>query len=165
MTIELVEGYRPGAIGAVTALHGRYYAESWKFGLFFEAKVATELSAFLSRYDPETDRLWLATRGSDIVGSLVIDGADPASPEPGAHLRWFILDASCRGHGLGQQLMRRATGFCDARGVARTYLTTFAGLDAARKLYETHGFRLVSEGRDETWGVPVTEQLFERVPG
>ena len=52
--------------------------------------------------------------------------------------------------------------FCDAQGHHRVYLTTFAGLDAARALYERHGFRLVEEGEDTTWGVKVTEQLFER---
>jgi len=162
MAIELTEGYRPGAIGAITALHGQYYSEHWNFDLFFEAKVAKELSQFLERYDPETDRLWLAVSDDRIVGSLVIDGGEPNASVHGAHLRWFILHPVCHGKRLGKDLMQRATDFCDRRGDKRIYLTTFAGLDAARNLYESAGFNLVSEKMSETWGVPVTEQLFER---
>jgi RimJ/RimL family protein N-acetyltransferase len=43
-------------------------------------------------------------------------------------------------------------------------LTTFAGLDAARALYERLGFRLVAEADGETWGTKVREQRFEWAP-
>ena len=42
------------------------------------------------------------------------------------------------------------------------WLTTFAGLDAARALYERHGFRLVSESDIDQWSGGVREQRFER---
>ena len=45
-----------------------------------------------------------------------------------------------------------------ARGL---YLWTFAGLEAARRVYEGVGFRLVREAPDETWGRTVTEQRWE----
>jgi hypothetical protein len=47
--VEIVRGYVPGSIGRVAELHGTYYHDHWGFGLFFEAKVASELSAFLGR--------------------------------------------------------------------------------------------------------------------
>ncbi len=72
-----------------------------------------------------------------------------------------MLDDGLRGQGVGADLMARAVGFCDARGV-RCYLTTFAGLEAARALYERHGFKLTDEKAAETWGKRVREQLFER---
>jgi hypothetical protein len=50
MQIEIGE-YRPGAIGRVTEMHAAYYHRTWGFGLFFEAKVATELAEFLGRFD------------------------------------------------------------------------------------------------------------------
>ena len=46
--VEIAAGYTPGAIGRVAEMHGTYYHREWGFGLYFEAKVATELSAFLS---------------------------------------------------------------------------------------------------------------------
>ncbi len=46
------------------------------------------------------------------------------------------------------------------RAYSRVVLRTFAGLDAARHLYEAAGFTLVEEGEDATWEVPVLEQIF-----
>jgi hypothetical protein len=34
-------------------------------------------------------------------------------------------------------------------------------LDAARALYERHGFELTEERPDRTWGVEMTEQRFD----
>ncbi len=45
-------------------------------------------------------------------------------------------------------------------GFDRAFLTTFAGLNAARSLYEARGFRLVQEEIDTSWGSPLTEQRF-----
>jgi hypothetical protein len=43
------------------------------------------------------------------------------------------------------------------------YLTTFAGLDPARHLYEKWGFNLIEEEENNSWGVSMKEQMFERV--
>lgn len=163
MSVEIIDSYRPGTIGAITALHARYYSEHWGFGLYFEATVASEVAAFMMRFNPETDGLWLAHLDDEIVGSIVVDGGEPDAAKLGAHIRVFILDDRFRGQGIGKTLMRRAVEFCDARAYARSYLTTFEGLDDARRLYEAFGYRLVEEGSDRTWGVEVNEQLFERL--
>lgn len=155
--LEIVEGYRPGAIGRIAEMHSRYYAREWGFGVYFEAKVARECAEFFERAAYATDRAWLVLDGERVVGSLIVDGAEGAD----AHLRWFVLDDGLRGQGVGADLMARAVGFCDARGVG-CYLTTFAGLEAARALYERHGFKLTDEKAAETWGKRVREQLFER---
>lgn len=163
MPIEITDIYRPGAIGAITEMHARYYNKHWGFGLFFEAMVASELAAFMARFDTETDGRWFAISGEEIVGALFVDGGEPEAPDLGAHLRMFILDDRFQGKGIGRDLMRRAIDFCDAHDYARSYLTTFEGLDGARRLYEAFGYRLVHEKRDRTWGVEVNEQLFERM--
>jgi len=160
--LEIVEGYRPGAIGRIAEMHGKYYAREWDFGVFFEAKVARECAEFFERMDSAFDRAWLVLAGTRIMGSLIVDGSD--RPGGDAHLRWFVLDDGLRGLGVGAELMRRAAEFCDARGVG-CYLTTFAGLDAARALYERFGFDLAEESAAETWGRTVSEQLFTRPAG
>lgn len=160
--LEIVEGYRPGAIGRIAEMHSRYYAREWGFGVYFEAKVARECAEFFERADDATDRAWLVLDGERVVGSLIVDGAeDHAGGNMDAHLRWFVLDDGLRGQGVGGDLMARAVGFCDARGIG-CFLTTFAGLEAARALYERHGFKLTDEKAAETWGKQVREQLFER---
>ncbi len=166
-----IGGYEPGALGRVVELHGLYYAAHWGFGPYFECKVAAGVAEFLGRFDPARDGFWLARREGRIVGSITIDGAPPAAdagqddPAPGtARLRWFIVEPGLQGQGAGGVLMTEAMDFCRRAGFRRVYLTTFAGLDAARRLYERHGFVLTHEAEDTTWGTPVLEQCFEWTP-
>lgn len=157
--IEVREGYLPGAIGRVVQLHGAYYHRHWKFGLYFEAKVATELSEFLGRYEPTRDGFWVARSGESIEGSIAIDGLN--ADERGAHLRWFIVSDALRGKGIGRRLIDGAVDFCRGRGYPGIYLWTFRGLDAARRLYEKAGFTLSEEHAGSRWGSEVVEQRFD----
>jgi ribosomal protein S18 acetylase RimI-like enzyme len=153
-----IAGYVPGAIGRVAELHAIYYSKAWNFGLYFEAKVAAELSAFLQRFDAGRDGFWTANRSGRVAGSIAIDGSRAGTE--GAHLRWFILADALRGLGAGNRLMQEAVVFCRQHGYPCVYLWTFAGLDAARHLYEKFGFRLAEELEGEQWGKRVLEQRF-----
>lgn len=157
--IKIAKGYVPGAIGRVAELHGIYYHDHWKFGLFFEAKIAVELSEFLKRYDESRDGFWTVLEDGRLEGSITIDGIHAESE--GAHLRWFIMSDALRGKGVGNQLINRAIGFCRNKNYNKIYLWTFKGLSAARHLYENGGFRLVEEQKGIMWGTEVNEQRFE----
>jgi len=156
---DVTTGYVPGSIGRVAELHARYYAEHWDFGPFFEAKVATELAAFIGNYHEAKDRIWLLSVDGTIEGSIAIDGS--SQDVHIAHLRWFIVSDPFRGQGAGNYLMRQALTFCEEKGYDAVYLWTFEGLDPARHLYEKYGFRLVEERSGTQWGTPVMEQRFE----
>lgn len=157
--IFIKAGYIPGSIGRISELHGTYYHRDWGFGLYFEAKVASELTAFLQRFDEKRDGIWLAEKKGRIEGAIVIDGID--AENEGAHLRWFIVSDALRGKGVGRKLMDKAMAFCRGRGYKKIFLWTFEGLDAARHLYEAAGFRLTRQQRGEQWGTLVNEQCFE----
>lgn len=161
--IEIVKGYIPGAIGRVAELHGLYYAEHWAFGSYFEGKVATAMAEFFGRYDEERDGYWTVSVGGRVEGSIAIDGIH--AENEGAHLRWFIMSDVLRGQGVGNRLMDMAIEFCRARNYRKVYLWTFAGLDAARHLYEKAGFELVEQFTGTQWGTAVEEQRFELVLG
>lgn len=182
MPISIHQGYLPGAIGRIAALHAHFYHRHAGFGVAFEAKVARELAGFCERYDSARDGLWLALRdapgddaGADarasagpsrIEGGIVIDGPrtgpDCDDHEPGsAHLRWFITSDQTRGSGAGTALLNAALTFCRVQSYARVYLWTFVGLHAARHLYEKAGFRLTRQQRGTQWGTEVNEQRFE----
>lgn len=156
-----IAGYRPGALAAIVGLHAGYYARHWNFGLPFETKVGAELAEFLARHDAERDLFLVAYLDGDVVASVIIDQSG-GGPQ-GAHLRWFIVSEQMQGKGLGAELLSRAVGFCDERGYQRVWLTTFAGLDAARSLYERFGFVQAGEADSDQWSGSVTEQIFERV--
>lgn len=163
MNETILSGYVAGALGRIVELHGTYYAQYWDLGLYFEAKVATELAAFLSRFDASHDGAWFAQVDDKIVGGIFIDGS--RSENEGARLRWFIIDPDYHGQGLGKRLMDRAMEFCHSQGFKRVYLTTFAGLNTARHLYEKHGFQLCGEedGSHLTGNAALIEQVFERL--
>ena len=157
--IEIARGYIPGSIGRVAELHGIYYHKHWGFGLFFEAKVATDHAEFLGRYGEKRDGFWVASLEDRIQGSIAIDGIKAESE--GAHLRWFIMSDLLRGKGIGNRLIETAIDFCRGRRYKRVYLWTFEGLDAAKHLYEKTGFKLIEQHRGTQWGKEVKEQKFE----
>ncbi|WP_061537106.1 bifunctional helix-turn-helix transcriptional regulator/GNAT family N-acetyltransferase [Collimonas arenae] len=154
----IMEGYQSGCIGDVASLHARFYSEHWGFDAFFEKKVATELAEFASALPADGKALWLYAENGRSLASLAIDGNDETGT---AHLRWFIVDDTLRGSGVGRQLMSHAMDFVDRR-FRETYLWTFKGLDAARNLYEKFGFQLTDESEGAQWGTRVIEQRFSR---
>lgn len=151
-----IEGYLPGLIGDIAALHGRLYSESHEFGAFFEARVARELAAFIDRYDPAQDYLRAVVREQRVRGSIVIDGSGISKGL--AHLRWFILDPELRGIGFGQNLFDCALGFVRRVGYRQVVLWTLADLSTATHLYEKAGFQVVEELRGTQWGQEVGER-------
>jgi len=156
---RLAEGWVPGAIGTIAALHARHYAASHGFGLVFEAKVARELAEFLGRLDAKRDflRLVVGPAGA-VLGSIALDAGEPGLPTGTAHLRWFILDTALRGSGLGRRLLADALRHARDVGCAQVFLWTLSGLPAAERLYAEAGFCLAEEITGDQWGRPVTER-------
>jgi len=157
-TNTIINGYIPGAIGRIAEMHARYYSEHWGFGKFFEAKVASELSEFVSRLDDQRDGLWTVCSDKRVLGSIVIDGIKADSE--GAHLRWYIVSDDLHGQSMGGQLIEEAMQFCRSKHYKSVYLWTFKGLDAARHLYEKNGFKLSHEQTGDQWGTTVIEQKY-----
>lgn len=160
--VAIVAGYRPGLIARITEMHARYYSREHGLGRRFECLVAGGLADFCGRLDSPCNAVWSAQVADVIVGSLAIDGED-MGPDI-AHLRWFIVDDDARGSGAGKKLLDTALAFADAHGFHETHLSTFAGLDAARHLYESRGFVLVEEHVGRHWGRELKEQSFVRRP-
>ncbi len=144
-----------GALGAVVCLHADYYARHWGLGSPFEAKVAQGLGDLVLSLPHPDCGWWVALDGAAVVGAIAVDGR----AGPGARLRWFIVAEAARG-GLGRRLLGTALAFCGRRGFPEVWLTSFAGLDAARRLYESHGFVLEHQAPAGTWGVELREQRF-----
>ena len=149
----------PGAMAASAALQTQYYAREHNFGVFFETGRMADIAQFLARYDAERDGVWVAVDGGEVLGTIVIDGGANDDPTC-AQLRWFIMADALRGRSFGRRMMAVAMDFARNR-YARVRLGTFAGLDAARHLYEAFGFRKVYEGPTTTWGPEVLEQHWE----
>ena len=159
MSEVVLSGYIPGSIGRIVELHANYYYLNWGFGLFFEARVAKEMSEFLSRFEEARDGFWIVSLNDRIEGGIAIDGIKARTD--GVHLRWFIVSPEVRGQGFGRRLMEEAISFCMEKDYRKVYLETFEGLHAARHLYEKFGFRLMQQAEGAQWGKKVTEQKYE----
>jgi hypothetical protein len=87
---------RPGDVGAIVQMHGVIYAREYGFNSRFEAYVAGPLAEFVLKNSPR-ERLWVAEQKGQVVGSVAIVEASDTI----AQLRWFLVDPSTRGAGLG----------------------------------------------------------------
>ena len=147
---------RPGDLGTLVERHGTLYARELGFDVTFEAYVAAPLARFaLERTDRE--RLWIAERPEGpaaFAGCIaIVATADPRE----AQLRWFLVDPSARGLGLGKRLLDAAVAFARASGYESIHLWTVSALPAAARLYRAAGFAKVEEKKG-AWGVPVVEE-------
>ena len=154
-------GYVPGVVGKITELHGVYYYENWALDISFETQVGRELSEFLAEFQPGKDGLWVANVAGTFAGSVAIDGGDAAIQ--GARLRWFIVGPAFQGSGIGKTLLGKSIRFCREVGYTRVFLWTFEGLETARYLYESAGFRLCQEHEVRQWGQDIKEQRYDLI--
>jgi len=153
--VTLRTDLRPGDIGSLVRLHGVTYAREHGFDTTFEAYVAGPLSGFVLAASPR-ERLWIAEREGRIAGCVAI----VAASENEAQLRWFLVEPSERGRGLGTRLLREAVAFCRERGYRSVFLWTVSALADAARLYERAGFRKVEEKPSRRWGVDVVEERY-----
>jgi len=144
---------KPGDLGYIVHLHGTIYAAEYGFDPTFEAYVAGPLAEFV-RTRTDRDRLWIAQHGERIVGCIAVVGA----PRNQAQLRWFLVDPSARGQGLGRRLLHEAVKFCKGRDYESVFLWTVSALTTAARLYRSFGFKRVEERPGTQWGVEVVEE-------
>ncbi len=158
--VHIATGYAPTLLARMVEIMHGYMHEHFGFGLAFEARIATDFAEFLQRVDSPANRTWRAEADGRIVGVISIDGEDLGDGL--AHLRWFAVDGGLRGAGVGNRLLTEALEFCDRKGYRETHLWTVRGLDAARSLYERHGFELAEQYEGDQWGSRVLEHRFVR---
>jgi GNAT superfamily N-acetyltransferase len=158
-SVTIVPGYRVGLIGRCLELQALYYGRHSGFGRLFETGRARDIAAFFDRDDEGRSEFWSAIASDTIVGTIAIDGS---AADGTAQLRWFVVAEESQGMGVGRRLLATALAFCDAVAFTRVHLWTFAGLDAARRLYEASGFVLAEEYPGHQWGPEVLEQHFVR---
>lgn len=154
-----IGGYAPGTLGPVLDIMMEQYIRSHGAGFTFEARMATDIVAFLHNFDPTQDRFLIPRTGRRVLGALAVEG--DRNPRNWAQLRWFVLRPETRGQGLGRRMLGEALDFARTAGFAGLYLETMAGLDAAAHLYRAAGFKLVRETPGEKWGAGIVVQHYE----
>ena len=150
--------HRPGDVGWVIERHGALYAREYDWDETFEALVAQIGAKFLRNFDARLERCWIAERGGERVGSVFVVKRSPRV----AQLRLLLVEPAARGLGIGKRLVDECISFARGAGYRRMVLWTNGGLDAARGIYESRGFRLTREERHRSFGHDLVGQTFER---
>lgn len=147
-----------GDIGYVTYLHGSLYHREYGYSLLFENYVAKGLSEFYEKYNPSRSRIWACEHNDRMIGFLLLMDRGDA-----AQLRYFLIEPTYRGMGLGSKLMNLYMDFLQECGYKRSYLWTTHELSTAAFLYKRHGFVLTEEKASTAFGKPVREQRYDLI--
>lgn len=148
-------GLQPGDLGTIVHLHGEYYHRHNGFDTTFEPYVAMPLSELALRQSSR-ERVWLVEAKGMVKGCIAIadSGGDIAQ------LRWFLVDESLQGQGLGRRLLDRAVQFAWEQGYQSIVLWTVDIQEKAIRLYQQQGFVLAEEKSHRLWGRDLIEQCY-----
>ncbi len=149
--------HRPGDMGWVVHRHGALYAQEYGWNEQFEALVAEIVARFIRKHDPKSERCWIAEREGEIVGCVFLV---KHSKQVG-QLRLLLVEPSARGLGLGKRLVDECSHFARQVGYRKIVLWTNSVLKAARRIYQTVGYRLVEEEPHHSFGVDLVGQNWE----
>jgi len=144
----LLRTHQPGDVGWLVYRHGVLYAEEYHYDERFEAKVAEIMAKFIEDFDVRRDRFWIAEKGGERVGSVLLVHQSTTV----ARLRVLLVEPSARGLGIGKRLVQECIRFARQVGYKKIVLWTQSELTGARKIYEHAGFLLIQEEPHSSWG-------------
>ncbi|WP_369259538.1 GNAT family N-acetyltransferase [Streptomyces sp. R35] len=145
----------PGDLGWIVQRNAARYAAEFGWNTDYEGLVARIVADFAEDHDPHLERVWIAELDGRPVGCVMCVRDDA----PGtARLRLLLVEPDARGLRIGDRLVEAVIGFARGVGYRELVLWTNDVLAAARRIYQRHGFVLVSEKPHRSFGVDLLGQ-------
>ncbi|WP_285767434.1 helix-turn-helix domain-containing GNAT family N-acetyltransferase [Peribacillus sp. SI8-4] len=108
-------------------------------------------------FEAEIEKIWIAEVDRAFAGCIGLVKKDDQT----AQLRWFIVDPSARGKGVGMKLLQTIINYCQKTQYEKLSLETVSQLKTARRLYSKFGFELTEANEQLMWGQDLVEELWE----
>lgn len=152
----LIREYRPGDASLICYHQMVLYRDLCGYKQIFEHYLLEGMDLFIRA--PEGGNMWVAETKGQMIGSIAVCRLN----EGEAQLRWFWVDGSERGSGVGTALFSTALDFCKENGYSHVILWTESTLKIARRMYSDHGFVLTRTKPNREWADHlVTEEEWE----
>jgi len=155
----ILRPHRVGDMGWIVYREGLGYAEQYGWDETFEALVARIVDQFVTNFDSNRERCWIAEIDGQNVGHIFLvkhpEEADTAK------LRLLFVEPCARGMGLGDALVKECIRFARTAGYKKVVLWTQSILVGAHRIYERAGFRLVNEAPHRSFGKDLVGQTWE----
>lgn len=155
----ILRPHQSGDMGWVVHRHGVLYNREYGWNDEFEALVAEIVADFIRNYDSRWERCWIAEREGENVGSVFL--VRHREREGVARLRLLLVEPKARGLGIGARLVHECTRFSRQAGYHTITLWTNSVLQAARRIYEKEGYRMIHEEPHQAFGHDLVEQTWE----
>jgi GNAT superfamily N-acetyltransferase len=152
-----LRGLRVGDVGWIAHRQGLLYAQEYGWDMSFEALVAQIAAQFVQNLDPVKENAWIAEINGQVVGSVFLVKVSDEI----AKLRLLYVEPHARGLGIGRRLTTECIAFARAQGYRTLTLWTNDILHAARRIYQSVGFRLVAEEKHHSFGHDLVGQNWD----
>lgn len=149
--ISIRDKYTNEDIELIIEKQRAFYSENYGFDETF-------LDYLHDSFDGKIKKIWIAEDNGKFAGCVGLVEENDMT----AMLRWFIVEPSIRGKGVGTQLVQTLINYCKEQQYRRVFLWTVSSLPEARRLYAKFGFK-VSETKEEQllWGQRIVEERWD----
>lgn len=143
-----IRQHRLGDMGRIIHSCAVQFAADYGWNHEFEAELAMLASDFVRRFDPATDRCWIAEIDGLLVGSVFLRAVNDNTAE--AVLPYVTPEA--RGMGIGTHLLDAAKVFAKDAGYKKILLRTESVVEFAGSMLKQAGMTLVRETPHRRFG-------------